>query len=467
MKKLSEDNISVIINRYSNGESSTSIARSFNVTTSTITSILKKSGISLRENKNKITEDQFSSILELHQKGISLAKIGATYGVSDVSILKIINKLKNKNVKFNIQSNEIPSNYGTTFIPSFEGHVLNKNYLNTLSEFQKERVANYLFQYYRSYGFPFPIFSDEKLNKDWEDLKKFNSNSILKNNKIISTSNSTGLDLFKHFYHNFYNCKEEAKNSKSMLECFNDDQTLINVIKNRIGLTYKETFNMTGNMLRQGFRSTRSSATTSIFKPVIAKFFYDNFCPENGTVYDYSMGFGHRLLGALSSNRNIKYIGCDPWEEQITSGNKMLKFLKLESRATLVNLGSEDYCPQELYGSIDLAFSSPPYYNKEVYIEDPSQAYASSYDNFINDWWNKVCKNIFNLLKKDGIMILNMFEQFKKFDILQDMTAVLEQNGFAKEDVYYLSLSRSHFTDKSKTGNKYKLEPVTIFRKKI
>jgi len=44
------------------------------------------------------------------------------------------------------------------------------------------------------------------------------------------------------------------------------------------------------------------------FLPIRAKAIYERFCPENGYVYDYSAGFGGRMLGALSSKNNYTYI---------------------------------------------------------------------------------------------------------------------------------------------------------------
>jgi len=48
------------------------------------------------------------------------------------------------------------------------------------------------------------------------------------------------------------------------------------------------------------------------FLPIRAKTIYERFCPKNGIIYDYSAGYGGRMLGALSSKNNYKYIAVEP-----------------------------------------------------------------------------------------------------------------------------------------------------------
>ena len=49
------------------------------------------------------------------------------------------------------------------------------------------------------------------------------------------------------------------------------------------------------------------------FKAQNAKAIVEYLCPDIwGRVYDYSCGYGGRLLGITSSNMNYTYIGTDP-----------------------------------------------------------------------------------------------------------------------------------------------------------
>ena len=91
-------------------------------------------------------------------------------------------------------------------------------------------------------------------------------------------------------------------------------------------------------------------------------------CPVMfGNVYDYSMGYGGRLLGVTSSNMRYSYTGIDPNTETIEGLNYLNTLL--DNPGTLVQSVSEEYQPTD----VDLAFSSPPYFNLEKYSEEDTQ----------------------------------------------------------------------------------------------
>jgi DNA modification methylase len=150
-----------------------------------------------------------------------------------------------------------------------------------------------------------------------------------------------------------------------------------------------------------------------MFKLSVAKYIYMKYSKEGDTVYDYSAGFGGRLLGAASCNR--KYIGIDPATSD--SLNKMIDGLNLQN--CLVMQGcSEDYKDSE--DSIDLAFSSPPYFDQEIYTDEDTQAYNKGPEYFYDVYWDTTLNNIKHMLKPGKYFILNvkndkMVEMAKKY----------------------------------------------------
>src|SRR5260221_10526315 len=104
----------------------------------------------------------------------------------------------------------------------------------------------------------------------------------------------------------------------------------------------------------QSQRIMRLVNDTSIFKPSIAKYLTIKYSDPKDTIFDYSCGFGGRLLGVISSDR--KYIGTDPMTTEELS--VMGKALNINCNDyILIKSGSENYCGLE--NSIDLSFSSP------------------------------------------------------------------------------------------------------------
>jgi tRNA1(Val) A37 N6-methylase TrmN6 len=202
---------------------------------------------------------------------------------------------------------------------------------------------------------------------------------------------------------------------------------------------------------------------------LVAKYIYTDLVPENGIVFDYSAGFGHRMLGALSSPNNIKYVACDPWTAVVENNKSMAKFVGCENRVKIWNCGSEKWNPPEmLINNVDLAFSSPPYFDKEVYDNGTNgQAYENrTFEQFINEWWKPTLTTIKKILKPNtGLLAINMVEP-----MINDLLDAASEFGFVEMKRYHLQLSRSHFEKTPKLGDKkkgtFKAEPIVVLKMK-
>ena len=329
----------------------------------------------------------------------------------------------------------------------YNGNKLNKLFVASSSLNEKNKILDFLFKYFRRNEFPYPIYNKKELLDDWNKLLKFNTKDIEKNN-IISDFKLVGTKIFKYYSKHIFEVK--SNNKPSMIDAFNDDNLLLSCLKNRLGITYGEHFNITPAMLRQGFRNSYISSHISVFKPTIAKFIYEKYTNENDIVYDFSVGFGQRFIGAMSTCKNLKYIGCDPWIKSINSLYEINNFLN--GNIYLEHVGAENFCPLEYKDQISLAFSSPPYFDSEIYDNnDATQAYHNGYEQYLN-WFDKVLQNIKILLKPNGILALNITE-----NIFKDIEKYLI--GFKLIDKYNIQLSRNlKFSDD-------KLEPIYILKK--
>lgn len=353
---------------------------------------------------------------------------------------------------------------------------LTGNNVFAMSLEDRTKVAEALFRYFRKHGFPHISATQKKLLADWKKLKD-TKNTVLKVRKDdhgtlhYPNKNLAGGLIVRHFQsRQFYSTAGNGNKDISMLDAFSDDVTLRKVIYNRMQITFKEKFNIHGAMLRQGFRSTRSCSTTSIFNCLIARHVYDNFCPENGVVYDISSGFGHRMLGALASSKKPYYIGTDPWLAVQNTNLEMAKYVDGSDRVQLLTIGSESekLCSMidpAYIGNIDLVFSSPPYWDVEVYDNaGEGQAWKPQADfqkQFIEHWWEGTLKNIKKLLKKDsGIVCINMTSPM--VDIL--VKHAVDNHGFVEYNRHYLELSVSHMANKKSSGRIKKGEPFVFMR---
>lgn len=217
------------------------------------------------------------------------------------------------------------------------------------------------------------------------------------------------------------------------------------------------------------------------FSPNAAAKIYETLCPkENANIYDYSCGFGARMLGAIGSKFNYHYFGTDPNERLCVQLNKMGEwfFNNCDKKSTfkVYCQGSEEFIP-ELEHKIDLAFSSPPYFDLEVYTDDDRQCenkYKDNYSLWVELYVKPTVQNIKRYLKEDGVFALNIKNgTYGGYEhLLDDWTKCAEEEGFEIVD----ELTMHHQSARIALSNwckqtygfelKAGTEPVRVFKLK-
>lgn len=124
----------------------------------------------------------------------------------------------------------------------------------------------------------------------------------------------------------------------------------------------------------------------NLFKVTTAIFVY-NFLKATH-ILDFSAGWGDRLLSACALN--IKYFGIDPNINNHDGYKKIIKTVGSDDLQVVFQSGAE-YLPEKVisdrvkkYGQFDLIFTSPPYFDHEVYAS--SLQSISSYSNSSEYW---------------------------------------------------------------------------------
>lgn len=199
--------------------------------------------------------------------------------------------------------------------------------------------------------------------------------------------------------------------------------------------------------LRDFFFSSSMVGKVSNFNPVIARKIYERYIPfDDAVIFDYSCGFGSRMLGALSSKYKYNYVGVEPYDELyqrlLIFMNWIASNLCNESSATIYNLGSETIIPN-LIGKVDLSFSSPPYFNYETYTECETQSYIRypEYDEWLENFVVETVKNIYMYTKEDGLHLVNL-EDTKRIKLIQDWTEIALKIGFSLEHIEEINTRR-------------------------
>ena len=326
---------------------------------------------------------------------------------------------------------------------------------NNISDIDIEEGVEIIFKYYRERGFPhYTVREDEKYTH-MKKLRKFDIDTIFIDNQIIQTMHCLRLawNYFPHWV------EVQCGSSKMPpMGYFNDDTMLKGIIRKTWiwQLNYGRN-RFTENRFRQCLKLYQGSQGVSNFRPTAAKVIYEKFGGE--TIWDMSCGWGGRLLGFLASSNTKHYIGTEPSSKTYDGLMEMKKdFSYLGKQVDIYKLGSEVYVPEK--ESLDLCFTSPPYFDTEKYSEELTQSYKKfpSEDKWVDGFLRKTIDNCCYGLKKNGYMLINIANT-PKYKFIEEQTVnISKELGFIQEDTIQLTLS-------SVMGAGYKYEPIFVFRK--
>ena len=259
------------------------------------------------------------------------------------------------------------------------------------------------------------------------------------------------------------------------------------------------------NQGKEGFRDYKKTAVRvalsymefdkgsgTAFPPFHAKYLADKYLPVegDGIVVDPCAGWGGRLLGTLCVKRTgkVTYYGIDPethnkpayegLERRINVWLK--KELTGERTATIAYIPFEDWLKtknaKSLRGTVDLVFTSPPYFSAENYNPDNKKQSANRYKNYDawrNGFYKQLVRGAYGLLKPGGTFVLNIANVAEAPKLESDARALAKEIGFENGGFYKLAMSLSPSSRKTGkvrhsvlvNGKTFKHEPVFCFRK--
>lgn len=225
---------------------------------------------------------------------------------------------------------------------------------------------------------------------------------------------NAGLTTLEYYFPNL-NDVFKAGIKHSMRTAFYDDYHLFTILRKamKYGTNNSRTF----------YRWLRISGVgyCTNFKPQVSKSLYEYFGkPENCKVYDFAAGYAGRLLGAYAAHNVSEYIGVDVNTETVNYHQVLIK--NLEEKYPMNNksvktilCGSEEFIQKnpQYINYFDIAFSSPQYFNTEIYSKEETQSCHkfNQYSSWVNNFYNVTILNALDSLKIDGVFGMNIFEK--------------------------------------------------------
>ena len=303
-------------------------------------------------------------------------------------------------------------------------------------------------------GFPYYPTDEKWRNNIYNQLLAFKRDTMIDHkNKVIGQS-THGLNLAWSYMQHAWGIK--CGKMKTPMEIWNDEEHLekgINKILTGTFFTKKAAHEITQSDMRAMLRRYSGSQMVSNFRPTAAATLYDIFVDKDsplegttsGTVWDPSMGYGGRLLGAIAAG--VNYIGTDPCVPTYAGLEKIRdEYGHNHKQYKLLKQGSETFVPQP--ETLDFVFTSPPYLGHEMYGDEEEQSFRKfpQQDLWRNGFLLKTIQNAYIGLKPGKYAAFNVanVKSYKTFE--EDTYECMEEAGFTDIDIWWLSLSTQQGT---------------------
>lgn len=306
---------------------------------------------------------------------------------------------------------------------------LNVTKLNiTMSDDDFELLLPFLVEQLYNYGFD-NILKDYNNNSlkdvqvDWNSLQ---TKSI--NQDFINSTSTVGTAIIKKYMLHIY----QVKSHKGV--CIRELWTKENLEKVlRLNRNTHSTPYVTEIIRQLGFMAGTSKVT--IYRPLLTKRIVDTFKAKK--VLDVCVGWGGRMLGSVCLD-SVQYTGIEPCTKTFKALKKIEKELKITKQVKLYHGMAEDILPKlDINNKYDLALTSPPYYNLEIYSDEETQSHHhGSYEDWVKQFLKPVVFGVIDRLEDNGHSCWSVknFRTDKMYPLYDDIVSLHKERGWVKTE---------------------------------
>lgn len=253
---------------------------------------------------------------------------------------------------------------------------------------------------------------------DWANLKK---KQIDKD--FISSTSVVGTNIIKRNMPHLYEVQNHK--GKSIVSSWTQEVLEKVLVTNR----KSHSTPYVSEIIRQvGFVSGTSKVT--IYRPLLTKRIVERFNSKH--VLDVCVGWGGRMLGSVCVD-GVSYTGIEPFSKTYEGLEQMKSELELtDEQVTLHNDCAETILPQ-LERKYDLALTSPPYYNLEIYTDEETQSHHyGTYEVWVDNFLRPVIEGVLDKLVEGGKSCWSVknFKTDGKYNLYDDVVRIHKENGW-------------------------------------
>ena len=334
-----------------------------------------------------------------------------------------------------------------------------KNALRDLTDEEFEILVPRLAKTLQDDGFIYNNSTNPEMLKDWTSLckKKVEIHDDNDHSTIVVPATCTiGMKLMRHFMPHFY----AVKNYKGV--------SIVSLWKKEHlekALRFNRKYHSTPYVseIIRSLSFTNGLGSVTMYRPLMAKTVVSHL--EAKSVLDVCAGWGGRMLGTVAAGNDVTYTGIEPCTATYDGLCGMRELLSLGQRVTLLKGAAEQVLktlPSDQ--KFDIALTSPPYYNLEIYDDsighDSGQSMQyQTYEQWIALFLEPVICEVLKRVKYSCWSVKN-FKTDKKYNLMTDVVQIHEKYGW-KMLPYHFAVKNSKRPGASSGGVKAGTEEVT------
>ena len=334
--------------------------------------------------------------------------------------------------------------------------ILNKKHaLANLTDAEFEALLPQLAAELAAHGVLHEAYADADIQKDWILLLKKNATMNAMN---ISATEVAGMKVLRKHMRHFHAVRNYKGHSVESLWTQPCLEKALRFNRAQHSTPY-------ASEIIRSLSFANGLGKVTMYRPLMAKkvvaYLADKDKLTEVRVLDACAGWGGRMIGAKSAEGGalkVHYTGIDPCAKTYAALRAIRDELGL-TNVTLINKPAE-VALQELDPSAtyDIALTSPPYYNLELYSDEPTQSVSvnNGYQAWINTFLTPVIQGVIRLGVKYSCWSVKNFRTDKKYDLLDDVVRIHGEHGWRLLDGVVFTMANSR-----RPGQKAASEDVT------
>jgi len=187
--------------------------------------------------------------------------------------------------------------------------------------------------------------------------------------------------------------------------------------------------------------------TPTVFRPTVARFLYERYCPPGGLVWDPCAGYGGRLVGGLAAG--VRYLGTDVEQATVNGNLELAEVLGASDRVGVICCPAEEFTPP---ADVQMVFTSPPYFHQERYQggEQTWRSYST-----VGEWLEGFLRPIIRSSLVAPVLVLNIAD-VSKIPLVEHTKMVAQEEGWVLSETLKMPLAS--------LNRRRAEEPILIFR---